>query len=678
MESLERVATSIESQPPPKKLRVDCGTSSSSSSASTMGIEESNEPGVILNIDANFLNPISTPKVFRIQILEGDPFIERIQNQICDELKIKRWDSKWHLYDRQEKKFIWVTVSMNTDQISEQYEEKKSLNPGFACHVDINPDTGVIVCHDHAGGLSGFFKVSDFIIKRKRAIANLGIMETELSDSENVISSIFCNGRTYNMVAEWHDFFWSKRNTPIPYNVIPNNVERIRDTGYDVVRPGLILSKLEDPTTRDTEKISQWNGKLPPSTWLEFDLVTSEKDNDIINEWLSMNDLSTAPVAWRVLVDHWQNLEKQNTFCLISKKERANTKFESIMKDLGVGKKKTILQAGNNETSQPQYSGPERTKLSPAFAWILEDLTEDLPWEETTFFNVSQDTSTSDHPMAKLSGLLFDELFLIFSRSMLGAMASLNANFYSRLGGAYVNPEVKGSKRSNVVWFPLLVNSCDALGNKRRRVAGICTRGPQHAKFGTDKINVMILVKLSLTPWNKQQISILFKKGTCFSSPTGEYLTYQTALNKDDSSFLSFPLNSLFVVCNLFGEVILNNSNTSNFNELLNLGRAELSSCKKWYLDRMVEALLMGLLGGAQEEGTLAGLRKLYMSMVAWSRQEFVCCISPDSFCEDINECLVNRPLAQHFVKQFIISLFSFNEASKSFEYVGGPYGEDD
>jgi len=45
-------------------------------------------------------------------------------------------------------------------------------------------------------------------------------------------------------------------------------------------------------------------------------------------------------------------------------------------------------------------------------------------------------------------------------------------------------------------------------------------------------------------------------------------MAYRTDLNKDDSSYLTFPLNSLFVACNLFGEIMLNNEDRIDSAEL--------------------------------------------------------------------------------------------------------------
>lgn len=167
------------------------------------------------------------------------------------------------------------------------------------------------------------------------------------------------------------------------------------------------------------------------------------------------------------MVDHWNNTEESSTFKLLSKKERSKPHFK-VLELLSIGKKDTVLNVEDQETKQKDFSGPPRKKFHPSFFHVMADLTEQLQDDEITFFNVSQDTKTTDYPMAKLSSLLFDEIFLMFSKSAAGAQSSMVSNFYSRLGGAYVSPESIGSKKSNIVWFPILYNTCDPLGNKSK------------------------------------------------------------------------------------------------------------------------------------------------------------------------------------------------------------------
>jgi len=667
---LEKTQTSSpdSGSPPSKRIRLGSLPSSSGSSASTMGIEEQNEPGVIINV-AGCTLPEKPKAALRIIILEGDPFIDRAQNRICQENGFPSWDTKWDLYDRQLKRFIEVKVSMDLDGSLYRYELKKSQNPDHASLIVVNPESCKIDFIDHPGDLQGRRKAEDFFIRRKRAISNLGLMESTLSDYEDVISTIFCNPRSNKMVEDWISGFWPHRNRPIPFaSLIPGPVTRVRETGYQIVQPDMILRRLEDPTLREGADYSQWNAKLPPITWLDCIEVTADKDHDMISEWLERFDFGEdCPVPWKIMRDHWNSLDEPSTFKLFTKKDRSKTEFTPVMELLGIGKKTTVLNVENSNTVQKEFKGPPLTKLHPCFSHVLKDLIEPLEGDQCTFFNVSRDTMVSEHPMAKLSGLLFDEIFLMFSKSVAGAQASMLSNLYSRLGGAYVSPETMGSKRSNIVWFPILYNSCDPLGNKSRKMAGICVRGPQHAKFGTDKINVAFILKYNQNGWNDFQREILFKKCAMWESSSGMWLSYRTALNKEDSSYLTFPLNSLFVVCNLYGEIMLNNEDRIDSSSLLNDGREDLLKHRDWYMDRMVEALSMGMMGGPQEEGALTGLRKLFMSMIAWSRQDPVSCISPDAFCDDINECLLNRPLAQHFVKQFIISLQSYDSQQRAF-----------
>lgn len=206
--------------------------------------------------------------------------------------------------------------------------------------------------------------------------------------------------------------------------------------------------------------------------------MESTTDSDLINEWLLQNSLEGSQEEWQVLKETWDNAEKQNTFCLVSKREKKNKKFEGVCKMLGIGAKKTTLNVDDDTTKQKEFSGPKKTKLHPAFARVMQDLPEDVPWEEHTFFNVTQDASVSGHPKAKTSGLLLDDIFLIFSRPFAGVQASLTANFYSRLGGAYVTQKCKIPSARTLYGFPC--SSTPAARSERReeKWPGFAYEGP--------------------------------------------------------------------------------------------------------------------------------------------------------------------------------------------------------
>lgn len=231
-----------------KRIKISDSQISGSSSASTLGIEEMNDPGVVINpVGEPYPEPV--PQNFRIVVLRGDPLIERKQNNICKAKRLRQWDSLWDLWDRDAQKFIMVTVGVGGSSDMDEYEMKKTLNPGYTSHISLNVDAGVTVLHKHPGGLSGIAKASDFLIRRKRVVSNLGLLESELADSSNVIDAIFCNDRTNKMVDDWVATFWPRRHDPLPIHQLPNTVDSVSDTIYDTIHPEQIMHQLEDATT---------------------------------------------------------------------------------------------------------------------------------------------------------------------------------------------------------------------------------------------------------------------------------------------------------------------------------------------------------------------------------------------------------------------------------------------
>lgn len=73
-----------------------------------------------------------------------------------------------------------------------------------------------------------------------------------------------------------------------------------------------------------------------------------------------------------------------------------------------------------------------------------------------------------------------------------------------------------------------------------------------------------------------------------------------------------------------------------------------------WVLNRVVESVMMATNGGSQEEGTMAGLRKLILITYGIMRGGPCGVWDVKGLCDSINECLINRPLAMYFAKSFI------------------------
>lgn len=90
----------------------------------------------------------------------------------------------------------------------------------------------------------------------------------------------------------------------------------------------------------------------------------------------------------------------------------------------------------------------------------------------------------------------------------------------------------------------------------------------------------------------------------------------------------------------------------------------------RWIRARVVEGVMMAAIGGAQEKGFFAQLRKIFMIMVAKRRGRPALSWDISFLCDKLNECIINRPLAMHFTKSLLPILTSWDPRNETFSLV--------
>lgn len=189
-----------------------------------------------------------------------------------------------------------------------------------------------------------------------------------------------------------------------------------------------------------------------------------------------------------------------------------------------------------------------------------------------------------------------------------------------------------------------------------RAISGVIIKGPQHARDPTDKINLVVIDKVS----NKSMDEELWKflPNLCYITPAlirGEknsFVLRKTAMNKMDSSYYAFNLNALFETCNSLGEMVFNKALILNL--LDKISNTILSENGDWYKARIVESLLMLRIGNTRDESLFSMLRKLFMALMAFDRKAPIYNYNQRGFAHKINECVVDNPLGTYFLNSFL------------------------
>lgn len=178
-------------------------------------------------------------------------------------------------------------------------------------------------------------------------------------------------------------------------------------------------------------------------------------------------------------------------------------------------------------------------------------------------------------------------------------------------------------------------------------------RGPQHATHGTDRVPIITCERYSRIDFAQKMKPFIKKAIFVFDSLGREWCMRVNSVMKADAPFLSFIVNSSYLAANMVGEFTVGNPrNQTDYRADLQI-ETLLSVGRTWVLERAAEGAMMAVVGGSQEEGLLAALRKVFMRKLCWSRGEKAYMGDIQGFCDSINECLLDRPLSLYFAHQF-------------------------
>lgn len=214
-------------------------TSSSHSDTSIYSNEEERADLMDLDIEG------SSGQQFRFSLLSYMPNPAVLQSKLCEEWNIPNSTRRWDIADYKEKKFIRLEVSEDL-KLSEKNYMKRA--------VDMRENSAMVVVGpislrvDYLGldvKPIGESKVRTFLTERRANMKILGLMETELSFSSNLGSSILCSPYINEWCTEWlkdccsgeddiiRDETLYKGKKALATNISPNNMKPSLNTSRE-------------------------------------------------------------------------------------------------------------------------------------------------------------------------------------------------------------------------------------------------------------------------------------------------------------------------------------------------------------------------------------------------------------------------------------------------------------
>ncbi|URQ09141.1 replicase PA [Halyomorpha halys orthomyxo-like virus 1] len=595
--------------------------------------------------------------LYRLVCLEGMSSAPMLQNKFCQRWGIEPYPTLFDIIDKKERKLIEVKVGLRYAEEEMRYLDKSNNRRNNTAFFYVNPQTIEKVWVDHPGKLVGEDKVSRFLIKRRCISDEYRMMETDLAEEEEVERVVFNNDRFNNLVKIWYEPFWERREMEPPINLTTEP-----EKSPSMITPKDMLDHLVRVEERQAPPI-KWRGKLLSPIWNRFETTQLSKDTDIVRDLIKrwkLSDIQPNSPLQRIIKkwsDHFSTSDCTSFDAYPVKKMMQDEEFQSC---LGIGHKKYHRDDSCETTRQPEPKPMTEACYHPWFDTLLFDMSDNHTLIGKPFRNLGGVTPT-EHPIAISAQRAFNSVVSIFKESWSGIYASKITNYGSRIGGAYLSSRSKSS-HNNVVTFPIYATLEDQ-GETTRATTGLVIRGPHHAHQATDKIGLITIEMIEPTDKNLEY-SKFIHSCEIFDTPSGYKLVAKiNSDTKHNCTYSAFSINSLFVISNLIGEVILNDpKNPTNMN-IIHEVKLFCDRNRRWISSRMVEALMMITIGTGQEEGFFAMLRKLYMCMLAWKRKEPVALWPVEDFCGAVNENLINSPIAMHYSRSAIEVLKILSES---------------
>nr|QRW42564.1 MAG: polymerase PA [Astopletus virus]QRW42565.1 MAG: polymerase PA [Astopletus virus] len=635
-------------EPPPKRMRLDIDAGEGSSRSTASGSSSSSKS------DAADAPPgcelvHGTERRLRYVLLEGKSNVSMLQNRLADLYGVSRPSKHYDLFDKVEKKFIEVKVYLS---LTRAYMEFESYSDPIEIRslVHAHPVTGAITTRGKTDPMPGATKAKDFLLRRLEILSDLGYTETDVDAEADLAGQVFNCGSFNNLVNDWAKATFLDK---LRQHEEIDRTEVIRNPVIKVIEEEDLKSCIED-TKKRSAPFMQFHGKILPPPFVEGIETNVETDAEMVE--LLLNNLTfidgeKANVC-NAIVKTWES-SSQNTFNLATRKSLKHLD-SSLARDLGIDRKQTINWDGHPSLRQAESKAPEPRRYS---AWMSNLVTSLSKVGDMDCFENLAVTETEDpHKMAQVASEINNTYFRHFSKTRAAEYCSMIKNTYSRLGGSYLKRGYGKKDTPEVVIFPVY-----AVGKKdgvtTRRVTGLLIRGPQHARKPTDKIPIITL-ELVNTSNDGFRYKDFVKKAHFVKDDRKRIWFYRVnSISNVSTSYLPYIINSTYLGANLVGEMTMGHpSNLANY-DAAREAATFVSSYGEWLMERVVESILMAVIGGPQEEGALAIVRKIFMLKLNWYRERPAMGCDVRGLAEALNECLIDSPLALYFGEQARLSL---------------------
>jgi hypothetical protein len=617
------------------------------SGASSVGTENSSHS----SHHGSTLDP-GVATIYRCELLEGKSNLTVLQNKITREkMQCKApFKKMYDIYDLAENKLVEVKVTIKPYAELEKF--KTGPDPDqFISFIHLNPrNPSQVKTWNMTNRLPGVHKAISFLQTRLETWKNLGMMDYEVDPDVNLTQDTLCDPAMNEWVDIWKSSFWDKRMDKTPDDYVSDAANE--DNLKPLVEPTL-KNALEDVSKRK-DPFMEYNGLLLPPYWKTIVETHKAKDSEMMEEMLELlGSLTALRAEDHDIIDAVNEVTEIYNDCVIEGhhshfqwlSQRDLEKSRNFKWVIGIGVKNSVEYDNHPDLAQPEYGEPPKRRYHPWMSGLLTDLTLDhgKPVEFYGDLMSPEYVWPNAHPMVTTSDAILSIFLHAFGKSWSSMFCSEIRNTFSRLGGAY-SSTFPNKRFAEVVAFPLY--STGVVGEERKRyLSGLIIRGESHAKQPTDRIPLLIVELCDEFSESAKYLRFIKKAKWARTSKGQLVCVRQNSIMKSDPTYLSYVHNSLYLSANMMGDLLLKSLPTPN-SDLQIHGVAFMARHKEWVLERITEGVIMALMGGSQEEGAMAIIRKIFMMKVAWMRKRPVFGWDEVGLADALNECLFDHPFA--------------------------------
>lgn len=385
---------------------------------------------------------------------------------------------------------------------------------------------------------------------------------------------------------------------------------------------------LRKPILEDHPEHCNFKGKLTPFFLTSPTELDDEKDLFAVDTFLLDMYGETTFIkgdfklfsSREHLIEKWFSCQRESKhfgFIDISKKSEKDSLLAEVKDSLMIGKKGKVFNAEIENPKQQEREPISNKKYPNWFEPLYALLSQKSGIGSSQLINIEAESKVS---LYQFLNVWIKKFIENVSQRNIGVYIDQITNFYSRISGSYNTTVGKKTTHGNIAAIPLkIVTTIE--GKIKRWITGVAFRGPHHMRSATDKCNLLIVEKL------KDLNSIpehFYSKFAIIKAGSSHYIIRKEAIKKIDGIHLTFIKNSTFIACNMIGDIIMRHRNFQNEDAFKNLCASHLTndSSLNFFIDRVIDATLMAVIGNSRDEGYLSIFRKFLMILINRRRQQ--------------------------------------------------------